>query len=260
VELAVSGLQPGDHFCMIYQSPQEKFEAAVPFIQNGLGRGEQCLYIAHQSAEAIRKALLHRGVNVEREQQNGSLIFATESEAYLRGGSFDPTRMCVFMRERLEDAIRLGFAGLRTAGEMDWADGIGTHHVALLEYESKMAEFYLHQPAIGMGQYSKHLFPDEMLLEISRRHRLACLNGLVSENHCVRLRRDNFFADILEDKHARGFHYVVQQDGFGEILAWGQEPSFSRALVSGEFSVAQLNEHARRKARRAKRAEGQESS
>jgi len=263
LERTIAELKPGDHLCLIYQSPQEKFEAAVPFIQNGLGRGEQCLYIAHQSTDAIRKTLLHRGVKVEREQENGSLIFATESEAYLRGGSFDPTRMCVFVTERLEDALRRGFTGLRTAAEMDWADGVdaGIHQAALLEYESKMAEFYPSHRAIGMGQYSRHLFPEATLLEISRRHRLACMDGLAAENHCVRLRQDNFFADILEAKDERGFHYVVQQDGFGEILAWGQEPSFAQALASGEFSVAQLSEHARRKARRAARsAEGNQSA
>lgn len=248
---------------MIYQSPQEKFEAAVPFIQYGLGRGEQCLYIAHQSTDAIRRALLHRGVKVEREQENGSLIFATEADAYLRGGSFDPTQSFVFITERLEDALRQGFTGLRTAAEMDWADGIDAHihQAALLDYESKMAEFYPGHHAIGMGQYSRRLFPEETLLEISRRHRLTCMDGLVAENHCVRLRQENFFADILEGKDERGFHYVVQRDGFGEILAWGQEPTFSQALASGEFSVAQLSEHARRKARRAASlAEGNQSA
>jgi hypothetical protein len=260
LELTIAELKQGDHFCMIYRSPQEKFEAAVPFIQDGLARGEKCLYIAHQSADAIRKALLLHGVKVEREQENGALIFATESETYLRGGRFDPTQMCVFTGERLEAALRQGFAGLRTAGEMDWADGVdaGIHRAALLDYESKMAEFYASQRAIGMGQYAKYLFPEETLLEITRRHHLACMDGLVAENHCVRLRRENFFADILEDKHELGFHYVVQQDGAGEILAWGREPTLSQALASGEFSVAQLSEHAQRKARRAMRAERQE--
>ena len=39
-------LKPGDHVCPIYESAAERLAVAIPFIQQGLARGDRCLYIA----------------------------------------------------------------------------------------------------------------------------------------------------------------------------------------------------------------------
>ena len=43
---ALEQLGPHDHLCSIYESPQEHYAVAVPFIRIGLDRGEKCIYIA----------------------------------------------------------------------------------------------------------------------------------------------------------------------------------------------------------------------
>jgi len=160
--------------------------------------------------------------------------------------------MCQFLRERLNDAIRQGFSGFRATGEMSWAESQTGIYEKLLEYETKMEDFYPGTQSIGMSQYPRHLLPTDRLLKIARHHRLASLDGLVTENHCIRIRQQDFFADVLTDKHRILFHYVVQQDGSAYIRGWGQEPTFSGAVASGEFTVAQLSEQAKRRARKMK--------
>jgi hypothetical protein len=37
---------PHDHLCLIHETREEQFAAAIPFVRMGLERGEKCLYIA----------------------------------------------------------------------------------------------------------------------------------------------------------------------------------------------------------------------
>ena len=41
---ALERLGPHDHLCSIYESPQEHYAVAIPFIRIGLDRGEKCIY------------------------------------------------------------------------------------------------------------------------------------------------------------------------------------------------------------------------
>jgi hypothetical protein len=48
----------------------------------------------------------------------------------------------------------------------------------------------------------------------------------------TRIEKNGFIADILISKHgsAELFHYVIQRVGSPEIVHWGQEVSFQRAV------------------------------
>ena len=39
-----------DHFALVYESQEEQFAAAIPFIRQGLERGERCLYISYENS------------------------------------------------------------------------------------------------------------------------------------------------------------------------------------------------------------------
>lgn len=38
-----------DHFALIYETQEEQFSAAIPFMRQGLERGEKCLYVADEN-------------------------------------------------------------------------------------------------------------------------------------------------------------------------------------------------------------------
>lgn len=55
-----------DHLCLIYETREEQFAAAIPFLRIGLERGEKCVYIVDDNTAAmVFDALSSAGVDVE---------------------------------------------------------------------------------------------------------------------------------------------------------------------------------------------------
>ena len=47
-----------EHLCLIYDTQEEQFAAALPYLRTGLERGEKCLYIVDENtAAAVLDAL-----------------------------------------------------------------------------------------------------------------------------------------------------------------------------------------------------------
>jgi hypothetical protein len=56
---ALEQLGPHDHLCSIYESQEEHFSVAIPFIRIGLARGEKCVYVADDGTEGIVRDAMH---------------------------------------------------------------------------------------------------------------------------------------------------------------------------------------------------------
>jgi len=59
---ALEQLGPHDHFCSIYESPEEHYAVAIPFMQIGLDRGEKCIYIADDGTVGDVREAMHAEV------------------------------------------------------------------------------------------------------------------------------------------------------------------------------------------------------
>lgn len=65
LESQIKRLKLGDHICAIYENPRERLDVAVPFVIDGLARGERCVYILDESGMGeIVQALTAAGVDV----------------------------------------------------------------------------------------------------------------------------------------------------------------------------------------------------
>src|SRR5579864_2241993 len=68
---ALEGLGPHDHQSLIYESQEDRFAVAVPFIRIGLDRGEKCIYIADDGMEpVVRDAMSAQGIDVARARRD----------------------------------------------------------------------------------------------------------------------------------------------------------------------------------------------
>jgi len=59
-----------DHLCSIYDSQEEHFSVAIPFIRIGLDRGEKCVYVADDGTENVVREAMHAERTLCKEQQN----------------------------------------------------------------------------------------------------------------------------------------------------------------------------------------------
>jgi PAS domain S-box-containing protein len=184
---ALEQLGPHNHFCSIYESPEEHYAVAVPFIRIGLDRGEKCLYIADDGAIGdICQAMQSDGIDVDRAIASNALVLVTKEQAYLEHGSFHPDWMSSFWTEATRLAMNEGFSALRATGETEWVHKwVRREDCGLerwMEYESRLTHTVAENNCSALCQYNRRLFPPELILDVIRTHPVVVHGGKVSRN------------------------------------------------------------------------------
>ena len=180
---ALAQLTPPNHVCSIYESPEEHLAVAIPFIRMGLERGEKCIYIADDGTGAtVRDAMFADGIDVEQAIATGSLILDQKEGAYQKHGAFDPEWMFTFWTNATAEALHQGFSALRVTGETEWVLRGAPGLERWIEYESRMTDVLARHKCIALCQYSRRLFPPELVLDIIRTHPIVIYRGVVCRN------------------------------------------------------------------------------
>jgi signal transduction histidine kinase len=180
---ALKQLAPHDHLCSIYDSPEEHFAVAMPFIRIGLDRGEKCIYIADDGTETVvREAMSAAGIDVERAIAMDSLVLEKKEAAYLKHGSFDPEWMFTFWADATAEAMSQGFSALRATGETEWVLRGAPGLERWMEYESRLTHILADHNCFALCQYNRQLFPPELILDVIRTHPTVIYRGAVCRN------------------------------------------------------------------------------
>ena len=180
---ALERLGPHDHQSLIYESPEDRFAVAIPFIRIGLDRGEKCIYIADDGMEAgVRDAMRSQGIDVERAVETNSLVIATKEDAFLKYGAFDPERMPTFWADATAEATRQGFSALRATGETEWLLSNPPGRERWMEYESRLTHVLASLNCFALCQYNRQLLPPEFILHVIRTHPTVIYRGVVCRN------------------------------------------------------------------------------
>ena len=183
LQTALEQLTPGDHLCSIYDSADEHFAVAIPFIRHGLARGEKCIYIADDGTEAlVREAMNAAGIDVERALATDSLILGNKEGAYLRHGSFNPEWMFTFWADATAEATSQGFTALRVTGETEWVVRGAPGLERWMEYESRVMDTLNQYNCYALCQYDRQIFSPELLLDVIRTHPIVVYRGAICRN------------------------------------------------------------------------------
>ena len=183
LEQELSKLKHGDHICLIYENPAEQLAVAVPFIRDGLDRGEHCLYIADDGIiDEVVQALEAAGVDVAQERQRGALRFVTSQDTYLRAGEFTPRTMIDLIRQAETEALTDGFSGLRLTGEPTWSLGPEPGCDRLIEYEALLNHLSEYSKSVILCQYHHPRFGVPCIHDVLRTHPVAILGDQVCPN------------------------------------------------------------------------------
>ena len=211
---ALKSLNFGDHLCLIYRSHQEQFAAVIPFIKQGLEKGEKCLYIVDErTAQEVEDALQQEGVDVQGRLDAGQLSILTKEDAYLKEGYFDPDKMIALLAESTEAALQEGYPGLRVTGEMTWIFARLPGWERLIEYEARLNHFFPGSKALAICQYSEARFSPELLLDVLTTHPLVIVGGLVCRNFYY-VPPDKFLREKRDPKleYARYLRHIQERE------------------------------------------------
>ncbi len=179
----VSTIGLHQHLCLVYESEEEQFAAALPFLKVGLDRGEKCLYVADENT--VETTLRHArslDLDIDDALKNGAFEILGKHESYLKNGTFDPDSMISYFDLATDRAIAAGYSGFRVLGEMSWTLRASLRDERLLEFESKLNTFVASKPATVVCQYNRRLFPPEIIVGVLRTHPLVVYGEDVNKN------------------------------------------------------------------------------
>jgi hypothetical protein len=176
-------LPAGTHICQIYRDEDERNDALLQFLLQGLKDGEcSACFSRGISEETLRASFAQSGVSLEGAVQSGTLSFAEAEDIYFRNGRFDPDLMLDSLAAFYSRAVSGGYRAARVIGEMlpDIIHKPGGER--LLEYESRVTLFLKDHPITTVCQYDAHAFDGALIMDILKVHPMMVVRGTVIHN------------------------------------------------------------------------------
>jgi hypothetical protein len=168
---SIARMHSGDHYCGIYRTDEDHRRIIVDFVRQGVAKHEKMFYIVNiNTAAQIKETLAAAGVEADALVDKGQLVILTAKEAYLKDGQFEPDKMIKLLGEETDKALAEGYAALRATGEMTWALAGEPGSERLVEYESRLNEFFPTRKCYAVCQYDRRRFDSDMLLDILHTH------------------------------------------------------------------------------------------
>ncbi|MFC6825858.1 sensor histidine kinase [Halopelagius fulvigenes] len=175
-------LDANQHIALFYESREEQFAAMVPFVRQGLSRGERVMYVIYEPTEAdVLEAMRDGGIDVDAALSSGALSFHTLEETYLRTGTFDPDDMLSVYRDALEKA-KADYSGFRVTADTNWILDERTEIPDFMEYESRVNRLFEGEDCIAICQYDLGTIPAEILRDVVRTHPHLIYDGTLCHN------------------------------------------------------------------------------
>jgi two-component system, chemotaxis family, sensor kinase Cph1 len=148
------------------------------FLADGLARNERCWYVpCADEAGAIRKAMEHRGIDVDAETERSALHLFDSNDTYTVHGGFDPEQTMRLFSEAIEQALSDGFNGFRAAADMSWALDVANGAETVITYEALLRMLFSNSPATGLCLYDKRRMPLPVLNGALLTHPIVELAG-----------------------------------------------------------------------------------
>ncbi|MCW2771463.1 MAG: Regulatory protein luxR family [Aeromicrobium sp.] len=171
-------IHPGAHFCALYSGPVERDRLLVPYMQEGLRHGDQCVCLIDHLEPAGMQQRTCRPGGPGDARRSGHVGVHPASDVHLEqmisSLAANPT-------SSTDDEIPL----LRVAGEMSWV----THEPGAKEmsvFESAVTQLLAERPAVFLCMYDLQRFGVDMLVNVLRIHPKVLLEGTVLDNpHCL---------------------------------------------------------------------------
>lgn len=183
ITIGSQALKGVKHICCFYDSSAQLESVFLPYLEEGLRKGEQVVCIFPEGQHADLKAKLEkRGAEVAAAEARDQLQVLTEDETYITGGSFAKNRMAGMLKDFLENARKGPRPIVRTLGEMSWAlrNLPGTDELA--EYECMVNELCTTYGCTLACAYDVNKFSGRVLADAFATHTHIVLNGVIHEN------------------------------------------------------------------------------
>ncbi len=158
---SIGELNSGAHLVLLYESEDEFREALVPFMRQGLERGQKLVFLyKDHTPETIKEYLGKASVDTAAAVEKGALDLRTSETLYGIPGILEPQKMLGALKAETDRALREGYTGLRLAGEVTW-QAENPETVDQYHYHSDMNELLPHIECLTLCLYdARRAHPD----------------------------------------------------------------------------------------------------
>jgi hypothetical protein len=171
------------HVCAFFSSPKEEYATLLPFVRDGLERGERVYHIVPSQRQAEHfEQLRIAGIDVAEAQRRRQLQVVTSEETYLRGGHFSMDGMLGNIQEALKSGAMLGFPLTRLLGHPESVLEALSGANEFIEYEMRLNDVVPNYGDPVICLYDTNLLNGTLAVDILRTHPLAIIGGLLYEN------------------------------------------------------------------------------
>jgi hypothetical protein len=178
----LAGFRTGDHVCHPFLDETERDAALIPYIREGLLRGERCVFAAAPGVLArTEERLRAMGIDVARARQRHALLLIPPAETYGEQGAFDPDRTIANLGALLDGSLADGFSGFRGIGEVDRSLS-ADEAAALRAYEAKVSAAFAGRPFTALCNYPRHYISDAEAVALLHSHPQVWVDGEVRSN------------------------------------------------------------------------------
>ncbi len=171
----VGDLPWGTHFCTFYETKQDLLDILVPYFKAGLESKEFCLWIVSNSelitTEEAKEALGQAVFDLDRYLAEGRIEVVSHDQWFLKNGAFDFHRVAYGFKEKLDEALANGYAGLRINGSPAWIQAEDAN--VLREFEGEADHFFADEHIIASCTYPLGDSRTEFLLDVARNHQFT---------------------------------------------------------------------------------------
>lgn len=183
VRLAGALLSQHRHVCAFFNSADEEYDLLLPFVKEGLERGEKSFHIVDPRLRAdYQRRLANLGVDVPAVTTSGQLEVRVWEDAYLRGACFDQDAMLALIEDVLKTAKASGYPLTRLVAHMEWSLTGQPGCEDLVAYESRLNDILPHYQDPVICTYDLAQFRGDVVMDILRTHPLVILAGVLQYN------------------------------------------------------------------------------
>jgi PAS domain S-box-containing protein len=189
----VGGIPWGTHFCHFYETKEDLLDILIPYFKTGLENNEFCMWVVSEllgmdeAANALRGAfpeadrylssgsmkIVPHPFHLFRQQASpaDSIEIVPYTEWYLRNGVFNAKLIIDGWREKLDEALARGYAGMRANGDEAWLTKENWEDFG--RYEKALDEALAGQRMVVLCSYPLSEAGAAEILDVVRTHQFA---------------------------------------------------------------------------------------
>lgn len=173
----------GTHICQIYSDEDERNDALLQFLLNGLKLKElNACFSEKIDTERLRQLMAEQNLDLSQAKAKGDLITAGAEEVYFQDGKFDPDYMLKMLADFHIRAEKEGYSAARVIGEMSPKINEVPGGSQLFDYEARVNQLLEKYPVTTVCQYNAHAFDGATIMDVMKVHPMMLVRGNVVHN------------------------------------------------------------------------------